>query len=79
MTTPTIPYDVLQTAIEALKTQATQAKQKLGKFSISYEIMNLTEAHSLMPTLYKIKLITEDLSYTFYGVWTCKGQRIEVY
>lgn len=79
MTAQTIPYDVLQTAIEALKAQATEGKKKLGKFSVSYEAMPLKEENSMIPTLYNIRLKTEDLSYTFYGVWTSKGQRIEVY
>lgn len=80
MTTPTIPYSVLENAVESLKEQAVVTrKKKLDKFSISYETMPLRDAHSFFPTLYKIKLVPEDLSYTFYGIWTETGQRITIF
>ena len=77
MNPPTIPYAVLESAVESLKIQSVEVrKKKLDKFSISYEVMPLKQGHSFFPTLYKIKLVPEDLSYTFFGVWTETGQRI---
>jgi hypothetical protein len=79
MTAPTIPFKVLQSAVEALVGDATKTKKNVEDFYVSYESVSLVEAHSHIPTLYKIKLVLKDNSYTFFGVWTEKGQRLEIY
>ena len=78
MNTAPIPYFVLEKAIKDLKARASE-KVDTEHFSVLYEELPLKDAHSQIPTLYKIKLMPDSIeNITYFGVWTATGQKINL-
>lgn len=76
-TTSKIPHAVLTKAVRHLKALAEEKGRKTENSSVSYSVMPLKEAHSLVPDLFKVCLHTDE-DYHFFGVWTESGQQIDL-
>lgn len=78
-----IPLNVLDAATKELINEATKLKKgiDISESSIRYEGIQLKETHSGIPMLYKIALRYPKGPVdagTLWGVWTEKGQRIQI-
>lgn len=80
-----IPLEVLDAATKALIEESLKIKGTVksakDEFEICYETIQLKEAHSGIPTLYKIVLRYPRgpvETRSLWGVWTAKGQRLQL-